>query len=527
MHLILQIENIIIAGCYLVIALLVGHDLWRARSEGVSMLGVATFGIFLTCSIGHFIHAYEHAFLHMPANNLALICQPQASTYAAAQRPVGYLQLIADGITIIPATTFLALRRRYGLLAKGEGVILQYERIAQRHRERERHLQAYSAELEDQVLQRQQAETALQAANERLQAAMRDLEQRTIQISNLSELGAMLQSCSSISEACEVIGHYTRRLFPNQSGMLYLLSPDEKILQPTVWWGETDLSKQEFSPDSCWALRRGHLHSCIKSHNDLCCPHIALAPGYSSICVPLLAQRAVCGVLVLYITNVPELSTPTLETYTKLAGAMVDHIALALSNLKLQDTLREQAIRDSLTGLYNRRYMEEIFATEIRRAMRQGLYIGALLLDLDHFKHVNDTLGHQAGDAVLRAVGLALQEQMRASDIVCRYGGEEFLILVPNVSLDTAIERAEVIRGVISRLQIVYQGHLVGPITTSIGIAIFPRHGTLVNEVLQQADTALYQAKQRGRNCYVIAGAHQPQQSMLLLRPNEMDEPIS
>ena len=168
--------------------------------------------------------------------------------------------------------------------------------------------------------------------------------------------------------------------------------------------------------------------------------------------------------------------------------------------------LKDQAMHDGLTGLYNRRYLEESLAREESRARRSGRSLGIMMIDIDDFKRFNDTLGHAAGDAVLRAMGRYLLMAARGEDIVCRYGGEEFVLVMSQAPHSTVLHRAENLRQGVQQLGIEYDGRVVGPITVSIGIGIFPDHGNTVEAVLRAADAAMYEAKQLGRNRVAIGG---------------------
>jgi diguanylate cyclase (GGDEF)-like protein len=196
------------------------------------------------------------------------------------------------------------------------------------------------------------------------------------------------------------------------------------------------------------------------------------------------------------------------EPKQRLVVAIADHTALALANLRLRDTLRSQSIRDQLTGLHNRRYMHEVLEREMLRARRGHWSIGLLLLDLDHFKVINDTHGHDAGDEVLKGVGRLFQERLRADDIVCRYGGEEFVLVLPQMTLPATMERAEEIRGAVTQWSVTYRDRSIGPVSVSIGVSAFPEHGKTIATLLEAADAALYRAKARGRNCVEQAVEH-------------------
>ena len=180
--------------------------------------------------------------------------------------------------------------------------------------------------------------------------------------------------------------------------------------------------------------------------------------------------------------------------------------ALVLNNVRLREALREQSIRDPLTGLFNRRYMEETLQRELGRMERQERPLGIVMMDLDRFKHFNDTYGHAAGDALLRQVGQFLKSRIRREDVACRYGGEEFILIMPDASVETAQERAEYLRQAVKQLNIRDVAPSHPEITLSLGVAIYPEHGNSAETIVQAADAALYRAKQEGRDQVARAG---------------------
>jgi diguanylate cyclase (GGDEF)-like protein len=173
--------------------------------------------------------------------------------------------------------------------------------------------------------------------------------------------------------------------------------------------------------------------------------------------------------------------------------------------LGLQDALRLEAIRDPLTGLFNRRYLEESLEREVRRATRRGTPVSVVMVDLDHFKAFNDDFGHLAGDALLQALGHLLRTRVRGEDIPCRYGGEEFALILPDAPLDATRRRAEQLREEAQHLRVDHRGEPIGPVTLSMGVATFPLHGATGEAVLRAADDALYRAKRNGRNQVIVA----------------------
>ena len=216
--------------------------------------------------------------------------------------------------------------------------------------------------------------------------------------------------------------------------------------------------------------------------------------GYA--CLPMMAQGEILGVLHLR-TDLPG---PLDASRRKLASALGEQVALSLANIRLKETLHRQAIHDPLTGLYNRRYLEDTLERELRRAVRKGSPVGILMLDLDHFKEYNDTHGHAAGDALLRAFGAHVLGNIRGEDFACRYGGEEFAIILPDVGLEKAVQRAEEIRQEARAIRVESGGLRLEAATVSIGVATLPTHGTTPEAVLRAADAALYVAKAEGRD---------------------------
>ncbi|HEX5836394.1 MAG TPA: sensor domain-containing diguanylate cyclase [Anaerolineales bacterium] len=175
------------------------------------------------------------------------------------------------------------------------------------------------------------------------------------------------------------------------------------------------------------------------------------------------------------------------------------------AQLKSQELLLEQSVRDHLTGLFNRRYMEETLERELLRAMRKHVPLGIIMLDLDNLKRYNDTWGHAAGDEALRQLGSVLLNQVRREDIACRYGGDEFILILPDASTQVTLQRAEQIVKLARRTSLQLDGHSLPAVTLSLGVAVFPKHGEASTAVLKAADAALYRAKRAGRNCVCMA----------------------
>jgi diguanylate cyclase (GGDEF)-like protein len=228
------------------------------------------------------------------------------------------------------------------------------------------------------------------------------------------------------------------------------------------------------------------------------CLCLQAADAIETFCVPLLARDDMLGML--RLREDPDATAEARERFEYLAVSVADHLALALANLKLRERLQFQAVRDPLTGLFNRRYLDETLTRELQRAARHGYSIGVIMLDVDHFKQINDTYGHSAGDTMLAAIGAFLQGHTRGEDIACRYGGEEFTLVLPAASLEDTYARAEEIRLGAQQLSVRYKDHTLDKISISLGVATFPAHGTTIGALLRAADAALYRAKTQGRN---------------------------
>jgi diguanylate cyclase (GGDEF)-like protein/PAS domain S-box-containing protein len=360
------------------------------------------------------------------------------------------------------------------------------------------------------ITQRMAAEQALRETNRQLQVTVRELEQRNRENAMLANLGDLLQMCKTAPESNDVLAQYVGQLFPGTDGSFYRMNSGSNLLEAVVTWGALARGGDPvIGTEDCWALRRGQLHAVEGPGAGLSCRHFAHGPHGPSFCAPVMAQGEVLGMLhVEFPALVPPadaLRASHPESRRLWVLSVSEHLSLALANLKLRETLSAQAVRDALTGLYNRRHMELALEREVLRASRTRRPVGLLMLDLDHFKDFNDAWGHDAGDLLLHAVGDFLAANVRAEDIACRYGGEEFVVVLPEATLAMTQARAEQLWNGIQALTVNVRGELLRAITTSIGVAGFPEHGQTVAALLRAADVALYEAKHAGRNRVVVA----------------------
>ncbi|MGH9691315.1 MAG: sensor domain-containing diguanylate cyclase [Candidatus Acidiferrales bacterium] len=359
---------------------------------------------------------------------------------------------------------------------------------------------------EDVTVHRQE-ERMLRDARDKLNTALRESEQHAGDAVKLTELVDILQSCQTVEEAYKITGNTLPMILSSKSGALCITSSSRNIVEAVAHWGGNLTTEKTFAPDNCWALRRGKIHLVNDPASPLRCAHVSGSPAAGYLCVPLAAQGETLGILYLESPFPSAEAGPPEEKMAALgrqAKAVGERISLALANLRLRDVLRGQSIRDPLTGLFNRRYMEESLERELRRAARNGQCVSLLMLDIDRFKQFNDTFGHQSGDTLLRALGDFLSQRTRGQDVACRYGGEEFAIILAGASVDAASTRAKLLREELEQLIVEHGGQVMGKITVSIGVSGFPNHGATSEELVHAADLALYRAKAEGRDRIIV-----------------------
>jgi diguanylate cyclase (GGDEF)-like protein/PAS domain S-box-containing protein len=353
-------------------------------------------------------------------------------------------------------------------------------------------------------LQRQHAES--------LNQLVKELELRTKQMTALNEMGSLLECSGTVKEACAVVANSIQKLFPEvPSGALYLFKSSRNLVEAVLRWGTVGCaSEPTFAPDACWSLRRGQPHWSEHPGTGVSCRHLTESSTTECLCVPMVAQGNTIGILHLELESAAELRHDSgmegfRESHQRLAIRVASQIALSLASLQLRETLREQSIRDPLTRLFNRRFLEESLERELQLASRKKQPLAVLFLDLDHFKRFNDTFGHDAGDMVLQSLADLFRTFFRATDLCCRYGGEEFAIILPESSCQDAGIRADALRSEVKGLRLQYKKQALGPLTLSAGVAAFPEHGSTSDELLKIADQCLYESKARGRDVVTVA----------------------
>ena len=319
---------------------------------------------------------------------------------------------------------------------------------------------------------------------------------RTREIELLQRLANMLAACNSLVEAQQVVEDIIPRILGDVNGAISMIRSSRNQLEVKLDWGGQWPSASSYAPEECWALRKGKFHLANDKYVSLPCAHMHEVGTDQTLCIPLIAHGNTIGMMHLYMGKQNELG----EEMMQLAFTVGEHLGLALANLDLQEKLREQAVRDPLTGLHNRRYLEESIGNELMRAKRHKQQLSVLMLDMDHFKRFNDTFGHDAGDYVLKSLATLLSNAMRSEDILCRIGGEELAVLLPHTSVEAAIEVGNKLCAQVRDMHLKFNDTPLGKLTLSVGASTFPVDAEEAEVLLKLADTALYCAKENGRD---------------------------
>ncbi len=309
----------------------------------------------------------------------------------------------------------------------------------------------------------------------------------------LARMTQRLQGCESFEDVIKVAELFAPNIAPEIPGRLYILDTDPWQMRCVAQWLSPPEEADVFHPDNCWAVRRGLSHPPVNGEPDIACYHLSESQAHQSLCVPLIAQGEAIGLL--SFSNVTSATAPS-RAYLEL---MAEALGLALSNQRLRNALLEKALFDSLTGLRNRHHLDDALHTQMNLAVRNGTPLSCLMIDIDHFKAINDNYGHEAGDLVIKSVAAIIQRAMRDIGMAFRYGGEEFLVLLAGTNEETAMACATDIYNSVHLLTLRYGLAEMGQVDVSIGIASYPQH-TQSDSLLRAADAALYRAKELGRS---------------------------
>ncbi|MHA2938740.1 sensor domain-containing diguanylate cyclase [Vibrio sp. RC27] len=324
------------------------------------------------------------------------------------------------------------------------------------------------------------------------------INKSTREIELLRQLANMLAACTTISEAQQVVEDIVPRILGDINGCVSIMRESRNLLEIEIDWGGPWPAATSFSPDDCWAMRKGQSHLSRDDNHSLSCHHMCEADEQNmTLCIPLTAHGNTVGIFHLYFDSPHNLIS---EDIKQLAYTLAEHLGLALSNLRLQDKLRSQALRDPLTGLYNRRYFENKLESEWLIASQDSMPLSIIMLDLDHFKQFNDNFGHDAGDYVLKELGSLLKSICNVRNEVCRLGGEEFAVICPNLSKEKTIELTNRIIESVRELHLEVRGLSLGQLGISAGVSTYPDIDVSHKEMVKIADAALYKAKENGRS---------------------------
>ncbi|WP_170753089.1 diguanylate cyclase [Ruegeria lacuscaerulensis] len=322
----------------------------------------------------------------------------------------------------------------------------------------------------------------------------------------LGELNEWLQSSRSLDELFDMVSRFMTHILPESEGSVYVYSNSRDVLDGCASWnGGTH--KSHIHPEGCWGLRRGRTYEFGASEIDFVCEHAEPHDGRPYFCFPILAHGETVGLLHL---RALEGRDKCFHKSRKLAQLCAEQISMAIANVRMRDQLHDQSVRDPLTGLFNRRHMTETLRKSISRSQQTGAPLSLIAVDVDHFKKFNDTHGHDAGDMVLRAVGSAMEQECDRDEIACRIGGEEFMLILPDNTQEDAMTRAEQLRQAVEGITVRYGEKSLPRITISVGVANYPAHGTMPQDLMRSADDALYEAKDKGRNQVQVAGKIDP-----------------
>jgi diguanylate cyclase (GGDEF)-like protein len=365
---------------------------------------------------------------------------------------------------------------------------------------------------------------ALERATERSGVFLHELFDHTCEIEPFIQRGRLLDVVDSFAEAYAEIAALASSIFPTEAGVVYVAASDSEreVVEAVASWPTSRRKQASFARDCCWALRTGKTYVVDADHPGPFCKHVATASCTTSLCVPLMAKGQTLGVFHLWTGPGPKSRangtvTRLPEATQRRAISFARRIAPVLANLQLVESLRAQAIRDPLTGLFNRRLFKETLDRELRRASHgrkrrgdearaKGSPVGILMIDVDRFKQFNLKATHQGGDEALRSLGALLQKTFRrAGDMVFRYGGEEFMVVLPGASVEISRQRAEEFRKQVQQIPVRLPDGNTARITVSIGVAAFPDHGETREVVIGAADSALMLAKRAGRNRVEVA----------------------
>lgn len=416
------------------------------------------------------------------------------------------------------ANDVLACRRVLGLMQDQEGILLD-ERAAEAQRESMYAMVRRAvvivvgtililvlfAFLIRDAVRSGEFEERLSQANVQMRSTVERLEEQAFESRLLIDARDEVSLCLDVeqAEACTV--RYFSELIPGTAGSLCIINNSRHLMESVGSWGIVKGAAvfDGFAPECCCALRSGRARWRRPEQSEVHCTHFFGEPPEQYLCLPVVAHGETLGVVTIECQSAEAVAMTA--TREESVISLAEMAAMAISGLRLRERLERQSIRDGMTGLFNRSFMEVALERELHRAARQQKDLALMMVDIDHFKQFNDTFGHEAGDVVLRQVAESLRLGVRTEDIVCRFGGEEFVIILPEITMESAAERAELLRRQVEDLVLRYHGQPLRQVTISIGLAMSPQNSEVAEDLLRCADRAMYAAKHRGRNRVVQA----------------------
>lgn len=349
-----------------------------------------------------------------------------------------------------------------------------------------------------------------QEADHSVPSAELEMRRRTsVQVQELTDL---LQRCASMEEVQRVMERSMPRIFPGSTGQIGLMNAS-KTVESVSRWGASSSTEATYPGEQCWAVRRGQIHAMSEGGGAPFCAHVrrGRGQGHASLCVPMIVRGEVMGVLHVSGPSGRSSDTPMNGSVSAMtqefAVAVAGVIGMTLSSVRGRQGAPGSAVRDTLTNAYSRQYLEEMLESELRRAGRKQRRLGAIVVDVDHFKKFNETYGQETGDAFLKELANTLRARIRREDIVCRYGGEEFVLILPEASVEATRQCAEQVREDARSVRVQAQGRTTEAVSVSVGVAVYPDHGVTPENLLSAAQNALTQAKNQGRNRVAVAQA--------------------
>lgn len=361
-----------------------------------------------------------------------------------------------------------------------------------------------NTELQVQIKERELALQDLDLVHVRLETTLTELRQKSENTSLLNEMSELLQAAIDLPEVGAVMQAYCCRLFAADAGNLLFVNGDKDSLVTVFAWGDQQECESQIVHQHCWALRQAKPYPTTLIQRSLRCTHLHIGEARETICLPLFGQGEALGLLALRggqaLADIV-MAHGQHEQRSELL-AFTEQVSLAVANIRLRERLHEESVRDPLTGLFNRRYLNHQLL-RLWAAMRDNDQVLALLMiDIDYFKKVNDSHGHETGDLVLSDIARRLQRSSRPGDVLARFGGEEFVMVLPGTAQDIAQRRAMDICAELERNAVRLPSGADLKVTVSIGVAAARRSEPGIDSalLLSRADQALYLAKDRGRN---------------------------